>query len=222
MEKRVLIAVILSFIVLYAYQAMYPPPRPSPAGGTSTPKTSTAPPSAATSTVPPATPPAGSTQQPAEALPSSAAAPVVADSAERDITVENSAVSAVFATRGAVLKSWRLKKYPDSAGQPLELVPHTVPEGTSRPFTLSVGDQPTDSELSSALFKPSADRVDVTSGTSTLTFEYTHASGLAAKKDFVFSANQPYAVDFSSTVSRSGKALQPTVHWGPGIGSGVV
>jgi len=126
--------------------------------------------------------------------------------------VENSAVSAVFATRGAVLKSWRLKKYPDSAGQPLELVPHTVPEGTSRPFTLSVGDQPTDSALSSALFKPSADRVDVTSGTSTLTFEYTDASGLAAKKDFVFSADQPYAIDFSSTVSRSGKALQPTVH----------
>ncbi len=223
MEKRVLIAVILSFIVLYAYQAMFPPPKPSPPGGPNTPKTSTVAPSTATSTVPPAATTAGSTQQTAEAPQvSPAAAAIVADSAERDITVENSSVSAVFTTRGGALKSWRLKKYPDSAGQPLELIPHTVPSGTPRPFTLSVGDQATDSALSNALFKPSADRVQVTSGTSTLTFEYTDASGLAAKKDFVFSADHPYAIDFSSTVTRTGKTLEPTVQWGPGIGSGVV
>src|SRR5262245_13436382 len=173
MEKRVLIAVILSFIVLYAYQAMFPPPKPSPAGGPDTPKTSTVSPSAATSTVPRTGTAAGSAQPPAEApQPSPAAAPVVADSAERDITVESSSVRAVFNTRGGVLKSWRLKKYPDSAGQPLELIPHTVPAGTPRPFTLSVGDQATDSALSNGLFKPSTDRVDVASGTSTLTFEY--------------------------------------------------
>jgi YidC/Oxa1 family membrane protein insertase len=222
MEKRVLIAVILSFIVLYAYQALVPPPKPSPAGGTAAPKTSTGQ-STVTSTVPPATKPATSTPQTAEAAqPSPSATPLVADTAERDITVENSSISAVFTTRGGVLKSWRLKKYQDSAGQALELIPHTVPPGTPRPFTLSVGDQATDATLSSALFKPSADRVDATSGTSTLTFEYTDASGLAAKKDFVFSADQPYAIDFSSTVARSGKTVQPTVQWGPGIGSGVV
>ena len=28
MEKRVLLAVVLSFIVLYGYQAMFPPPDP--------------------------------------------------------------------------------------------------------------------------------------------------------------------------------------------------
>jgi YidC/Oxa1 family membrane protein insertase len=223
MEKRVLIAVILSFIVLYAYQVMFPPPKPSPSGGTGAPKTSTVSPSVATSTAQPITTNPGSTQQTAEApQPSPSAAPVVADTTERDITVENSSVSAVFTTRGGVLKSWRLKKYPDSTGQPLELIPHTVPSGTPRPFTLSVGDQATDSALSSALFKPSSDRIDVTSGTSTLTFEYTDASGLAAKKNFVFSADHPYAIEFSSTVARPGKNLQPSVQWGPGIGSGVV
>ncbi len=222
MEKRVLIAVILSFIVLYAYQALMPPPKPSPAG-TSAPKTSPGGQSTVNSTVPAATNPPTSTAQTAEAAPPSpSAAPVVADTAERDITVENSSISAIFTTRGGVLKSWRLKKYQDSAGQALELIPHTVPPGTPRPFTLSIGDQGTDATLSSALFKPSSERVDVTSGTSTLTFEYSDASGLSAKKDFVFSADHPYAIDFSSTVARSGKSLQPTVHWGPGIGSGVV
>ena len=49
-------------------------------------------------------------------------------------------VRAVFTTRGGALKSWRLKKYQDANRQPLELVPHTVPAGTLRPFTLSVPD----------------------------------------------------------------------------------
>ena len=30
MEKRVLLAVVLSFVVLYGYQALYPPPKPQP------------------------------------------------------------------------------------------------------------------------------------------------------------------------------------------------
>jgi YidC/Oxa1 family membrane protein insertase len=225
MEKRVLIAVLLSFIVLYAYQAMFPPPKPATSSGAAAPKTSTGAPTTVTSSVPPANASAGSAQSPAEAPPSpssSSAAPLVADAAERDITVENPSVSAVFTTRGGALKSWRLKKYHDHAGRPLELIPQTVPSGTSRPFTLSVGDQATDTTLSSALFKPSADRIDATSGTSTLTFEYTDGGGLSATKQFVFSADLPYAIDFSATVQRSGKNLQPTVLWGPGIGSGIV
>src|SRR6476661_6283147 len=205
MEKRVLIAVILSFIVLYAYQAMFPPPKPVTGTGAGAAKTSNGAPPKTTSTPPAATTPKP-TEQPAEASPPSpSAAPVVADSTERDITVESPSVSAVFTTRGGVLKSWRLKKYHDASQQPLELIPNTVPAGTSRPFTLSVGDPATDATLETALFKASADRIDVTSGRSTLTFEYADASGLAAKKEFVFSADLPYAIDFSTTVQRSGK-----------------
>ena len=222
MEKRVLIAVILSFIVLYAYQVMFPPPKPATGTGTGASKPSPTASSTATSTVPP-TGASAATQQPAEAAPpiSPAAAPLVADASERDIPVESSSVSAVFSTRGGVLKSWRLKKYQDVAKQPLELIPHTVPAGTPRPFTLSVGDQASDATLANGLFKPGTERIDLTSGQSTLTFEYADASGLTAKKEFRFTADQPYAIDFSATVQRSGKDLHPTVQWGPGIGSGV-
>src|SRR6185436_7891997 len=106
MEKRVLIAVILSFIVLFGYQAMFPPPKPAdikPLAGsqTTTPSPTTITPESPAQTTPPVTP--------ESATPPGAAA-LVADSAERDVTVENEAVSAVFSTRGAVLKSWRLKK----------------------------------------------------------------------------------------------------------------
>jgi YidC/Oxa1 family membrane protein insertase len=225
MEKRVLIAVILSFIVLYAYQVMFPPPKPASGSGAGSQKTSASPSasSTVTSTVPPTGTAVDATRQSAEATPpsSSPASPVVADTTERDIPFESPSVSAVFTTRGGVLKSWRLKKYQDSAKQPLELIPRTVPAGTPRPFSVSVGDQASDATLASALFKPSTDRIDLASGQSTLTFEYTDASGLSAKKEFVFTADQPYAIDFSATVQRSGKSVQPTIQWGPGIGSGV-
>ena len=60
MEKRVLLAVVLSFVVLYGYQAMFPPPEPAiPA------KTASAPPSAD---------PAGAIQPPATSPGSAAAA----------------------------------------------------------------------------------------------------------------------------------------------------
>jgi len=145
MEKRVLIAVILSFVVLYGYQAMFPPPKPAdikPLAGsqTTTPSTTTIAPESPAQTTPPLTPESSTP----------AAAALVADRAERDIAVESEAVSAVFSTRGAVLKSWRLKKYPDSSGKPLELIPHTVPTGTPRPFTLSVADASVTATLTKA------------------------------------------------------------------------
>ena len=73
-------------------------------------------------------------QRPCRARGRAASSPTAA---ERDVTFENDAVSAVFTTRGGALKSWRLKKYQDAAGQPLELVPQDVPPGTPRPFALS-------------------------------------------------------------------------------------
>src|SRR5262245_37257024 len=106
MEKRVLIAVILSFIVLYGYQAMFPPPKPStsrpPAAQTTTPSTTTITPESPNQVSPKA--PSGTT--PAASVP----AAVLGDASERDITVENSNVQAVFTTRGGALRSWRLKK----------------------------------------------------------------------------------------------------------------
>jgi len=219
MEKRVLIAVILSFIVLYGYQAMFPPPKPpvrNPAAGsqTTTPSTTTITPEAPAAANP-GVPASATTQSPV-------AVAVVGDERERDIPVENAAVQAVFSTRGGALKSWRLKKYQDAGGQALELVPHTVPPGTPRPFTISVSDTTTSAALAQALFKPSVDALQVTSGTSTLAFNYEDANGLKAHKEFTFSADLPYVIEFTASVSQGGKDLPPTVEWGPGIGSGVV
>ncbi len=219
MEKRVLLAVVLSFVVLYGYQALFPSPtarRPNPASATA-PAASPAAPAAGTQSSPgPATaeaPAAESTAPVAEAL--------VHDTVERDIPVEGPEVQAVFSTRGGVLKHWRLKRYLDSAGRPLDLVPSAALPGQQKPFSLSVGDPAIDATFSKALFKPSTESIDSRSA-ARLAFEYTDASGLSARKEFSFSPNHPYVLEFSATVTRNGAALTPTVHWGPALGTGTV
>jgi YidC/Oxa1 family membrane protein insertase len=224
MEKRVLLAVVLSFLVLYGYQALFTPPKPAgnPAGTVTTPapEKSPATPGSTTTSAAAAAPSGASAAAPSTAQP--AAAAIVADAAERDIAFENDSVRAVFSTRGGALKSWRLKKYQDANREPLELVPHTVPAGTLRPFTLSVADAAVSATLAQALFKPSADTVRPSSGPATLAFDYQDASGLSAHKEFLFTPASPYVIDFSATVTQAGKELVPTIEWGPGIGSGVV
>jgi YidC/Oxa1 family membrane protein insertase len=208
MEKRVLLAVLLSFLVLYGYQALFPPPEPPKPG----PKPAQSEPTAAE----PAKGQEAPQVQPVEA------APVLSDSAERDVTFENDSVSAVFTTRGGALKSWRLKKYQNAAGQPLDLVPSPVPAGTARPFTLAAEDPAVSATLSEALYKPSATAIQVTTAPATLTFEYQEAGGLSARKEFTFSPDAPYVIALSATVTQGGREIVPTVNAGPGIGTGLV
>jgi YidC/Oxa1 family membrane protein insertase len=216
MERRVLLAVLLSFVVLYGYQLLFPPPpepKPAPSGQ----------PAATNAGAP-------KTQQPtpaptAEAVPGqiSPAAPATAsDVSARDIVVENAAVRAVFTTRGAALKSWRLKKYHDADGKPLELVATHPPPGTPLPFTLATDDGAVSNTLASAVYTPSADALSIESGTRTLQFDLKDGSGIEVRKTFTFAADRPYSIGVSADVKRAGQALPVSVAWGPAMGSGIV
>ena len=215
MEKRVLLAIVLSFIVLYGYQALFPPPelqRP-PAQSQPAAPASGQPPAAA-----PAAQPGPAVEAPPVPQPQGPA-PVVADAAERDVTFENGSVKAVFTTRGGAIKSWRLKKYLNAAREPLELVPHDAPAGLAKPFILSVDDPALSKRIASALYRPSATAVDAASAPQTLTFEYQDAGGLSVRKEFSFHPDSPYVVHFSATVRSGGRDLVPAVEWGPAIGT---
>ena len=219
MEKRVLLAVILSFIVLVGSQVLFPPPKP-PAFETTPPAaTSTGSATPATSA---ATAPATPGADPAVQIPAAIEPPraTVAAAQDQDIVVDGPAVSAVFSTRGATLKSWRLKSYRDDRGEPLELVPTAVPNPV-RPFTLSVDDPVVSAALRGALFKPSANSLTI-AGPSTLTFEYRDEAGLTATKQFSFAPERPYEIGFAVRVSRNGAPLRPTIDLGPSIGTGVI
>jgi YidC/Oxa1 family membrane protein insertase len=213
MERRVLIAILLSFLVVYVYQALLPPAEQVP------------PPlqqeqQAATATPPPAQPPAGAAPPTASPQVSSGIQPVVADASEREIVVESPSVRAVFSTRGAELRNWRLKSFLDQSGEPQELVPTAIPPDQPRPFSLTTGDPAVDARLRGALYRPSADRITVDGGGASLTFEYRDSAGLDARKVFRFGAEtEPYVIRFSASVVNEGQTLNPSVQWGPGLGS---
>src|SRR2546422_11581944 len=148
MERRVLLAIFLSFLVLYIYQALVVKPVPKPA---ITPAPQTA---AGTATTPAA---ADSATSPAPSVPPPAAPvipaaqPLVADAEERDIRIETRDVIAVFTNRGARLKSWRLKRYFDQDKQPQELVEHELPS-QPLPFTLRTPNDAETAVLNTALY----------------------------------------------------------------------
>jgi len=214
MEKRLLVAIFLSFLVLYAYQVFVQKPALEKAKRE------------APATAPAASPggtAGGGAQAAGVAAPDAPvvlAAPLVADRAERDIVVETRSVRAVFTNRGARLKSWQLKTYLDLRKKPQELVAAYMPDYRARPFDLKVDDAAANEALKTALFKASADdagRVDVARQAETLTFDYKDASGLSARKAFTFEPTG-FIVRVAVDVEAGGKTLNPTVLWGLGLG----
>jgi YidC/Oxa1 family membrane protein insertase len=212
MERRVFLAIFLSFIVLVAYQAMFaPPPEPAPAASPGQPQ----------ATASPGASPA-STPAPVAEKPAPEPQPLMADAAARDIVVETDNVVATFNTQGAVLRSYRLRHYRDAKGEPLELVPTDLPSGTfARPFTLLTDDEKESAILARALFQASADALSLGAGPGTLTFQYRDASGLNARKTFEFQAKgDAYIVNVGAAVDVAGTPRPVALAFGPAIGPG--
>lgn len=222
MERRVLLAVFLSFLVLYAYQALIGPPpdaqRPDAASGApAAPGAPAAAPPSAVAADPPAAPAAPPAAPAAEAA---APEPVVADDAPREIVVESSRFRAAFANRGAVLTSWRLAEYLDD-GEPVELVPRDLPDDAPAPFALAFDDPRLTRLAGEALFRPSAGRVQLGDRTGSLSFDYEDAAGLRIRKTFRFDPSaSPYLLTLTVEAAQGEQPLDPVLRWGPALGGG--
>jgi len=223
MEKRVFLAIFLSFAILAIYQ-YYFVPAPKPVQTTQT----GAPPAVTAPTPAPAAP-AGTPAAPAPA----SAAPLVGDKEARDVTVDTDTVTAVFTTRGAALKSWKLKKYRstiesrDPAGNvtstsvPFEVVPQDVPETLPHALTLATDDPTLSATLKNALYLPSASGLSLGAGSGTLTFEYRDASGLTARKTIQFQPDgKSYLIKVDAAVDVAGRPQPVSLDWGPAVGLG--
>jgi YidC/Oxa1 family membrane protein insertase len=224
MEKRVLLAVTLSFIVLVAYQALVPKPRvaprPAPSGQMQAGQTGAAQGGSAAAGTSAAGQPSGA-DAPVEAAPSTpAVAALVADGTERDIVVETTHVRATFSTRGGVLKSWVLKHYLEADGKPIDIIPAQPAGIASKPFAISApSDDALTSRLQQALYKPSADTLQLGDAPGSIKFEFQDANGLAVTKTFNFQPDgKPYLLRFTVNSSLGGTPFKPTIHGGTGIG----
>ena len=224
MERRVLLAITLSFLVLFLFQRFVMPPPPASAprntsgapAGQGTPAPSTTTPSTLTPSAPSA--------------PGAPAAPTieatVSEANSREIVVENSKVRAVFSNRGGVIRSWILKEFRDDAGQPLDLVPADAGDNATKPFTLTVDDQAISDRMKTATYRvtaggsPAGDKVDATATPQTIVFETASADGLNVKKSFTLEPTS-YVIGFSADVRAGAQQLNPIVHWGPGLGDDI-
>jgi YidC/Oxa1 family membrane protein insertase len=215
MDRRVLLAVFLSFLVLYGYQALFVPIEPAPASEQSA--SAPAAPQPAAAAPQPAAVSDGSAVAPVAAAP--VAAPVVGETADRAIRVESDLVTAVFSNRGAVLESWRLSRYRDDANQPLELIPPRLQSAQERPFTIVVGDPALDARLRDGVYlADTAESVlDARTSPVAISFDFQDADDLRVRKTFTIQPGS-YVIGLSITVEHQSRRLTPTVRWGPALG----
>jgi YidC/Oxa1 family membrane protein insertase len=209
MDKRTLLAVVLSIAVLFIYQNYFAPP-PVPRSAPEQ-QTTVAPPA-----VQPAAPAApGSPGAPAAVIPPSAlstgrmVAVPTASGRDEDIVVDTPLYRAVFSTRGAALKSFQLKQYrtavendedlveifyrligkgkPRREGQPplVELV--HVSEGMPRPLAVSFPDSTANVPLD-GFYDASVTKLDLMRSTDPrkLTFTQTYPGAMRIDKIFTF------------------------------------
>ncbi len=222
MEKRLILAIVLSFLVLFGYQALFnkpdkTPPRPEvTAVAPSTPVPGTA---GAVQQQQKAVAPEAKPAQ-AEALPPKDLS-AVAGRAETDIVVDTPLYRAIWSNKGGVLKSWKLKTYKSSLKlkEDLEIVPALAAEIGRYPFSLGLDDTALATLLNSSLFETSGAGLELADGAKgEIRFVFSDGASVRAEKTYGFTGGT-YALTTEVRVWKNGQPMTPSVLWGPGIGN---
>jgi YidC/Oxa1 family membrane protein insertase len=228
MDKRTLLAVVLSITVLLVYQTFFVKPPV---------KTAPVPVQQQTSTTPQAAKPAPEPTMATAAAPVASiqtaatgrlAAAQAVTGTERDVTVETPLFRAVLTTRGGALKSFQLKQYktevansedivdifmrmigqgkPKREGgpKPVELV--HVAEGMPRPLSISFPDS-TINVPGDGFYEADGSMLDMTTGKEPrrLTFSQTYPGELKIEKAFTFHPDK-YSFELEVRVHNLGAA----------------
>src|SRR5436190_20746245 len=199
MEKRVILAFILSFAVLYAFRALFSPPPP-----TETPSEVQRPtPEPASKSVAPPNPPAEKSE-----LLEASSKDLRAEKAE-EFEVDTPLYTATFSNVGGVLKSYKLKAFSDDKGHPLELIDQSAGSKVGWPLAVTTGDKTLDEELSGAPFVGRKDG-------DLLSFEKA-ANGLHVREVFQFD-RENYEFTLQVAVVKDGKNIPSYISWRGGFG----
>lgn len=219
MEKRLIIAIALSFVILFAWQALFvktPPPQPE-----STPQEQTE----EARDLPPVIPQAKADSS-AETASTQAETPPPAESKaisgerRQEISIDTPLYRAVWSSQGAVLTSWRLKQHRDDSGEDLELVSQASRELNLYPMSLKTDDSQFDALINGALYLPSRTRLELVSEDETqeLVFEFADGEGNRVEKRFIFWAGG-YDMEMQVRAWKNGQPLEPYLVWGPQFGT---
>jgi len=217
MEKRVLLAIVLSFLILILYQAFFikkqPQPETPPESLTEIEKKPEQEPAEKGLLSPPAI-----TEEREPAEEERDLQPISAQ-AEEEILIDTSLYKATWSNRGGVLKSWKLKKHTDENKEDLDLVSLRSSELGIYPFSLRTDDSSFDSTINAALFEFSNLKLELEGGrTGELRFQYADDKGTRVEKILTFQDGK-YDFDVKINVWKYGQKIESLVLWGPGFGN---
>ncbi len=206
MEARLLIAFVLMFLVLFLTPYLYKQTQSGPKG--TAPVT---PQKAEQMSKPP--PPAPET--PAVVAPttpdSKAQTAAVQAGKDEDFSIDTSLYHIVFTNKGAVVKSWVLKKYRDSNDKPLELVNTGAVTKVPAPLSLYFKDRKPNYDANSVRYvgTPTADGLGI---------DYEYSDGQTAVHKSLRFGKETYRSQITSEVNAPGTTLPHYLSWRGGFG----
>ncbi len=222
-NKRLILAIVLSFVVLVLYQAIFMKNKPQPGVQPQPQKPAAQVEEQAPKTAGEALPgaPSQASQKEERAAEMQKYEEVRAED-EKQVVIDTPLYQAVWSNRGASLRSWKLKKHMNDQKEELELVSSRAREIGRYPFFLQTQDAELDRALNDSLFVTSASRLTLRDGEKGgVKFEYSDKNTVKIEKVFVFYGGT-YDFDVRVNLWKDGKKIEPRMIWGPGIGDPVV
>jgi YidC/Oxa1 family membrane protein insertase len=215
-ELRIIVASILSMGVILLWTKFFAPKTPVQ------PPQANRPAQSAPVTPGPATPPATSTKQAPAAGTAIAPVPPVSvtpksDSQERTTVIENNLYRVEISNRGAVVKSWQLKKYKDDA-KPQRVLDVVHPDASQQtggwPFAVVLDDEQLQNAANAGLYQSSSETSEL-HAPADLQFSWSDGH-LEITKHFRF--DHTYVVGVETSATLNGRPITAGLGWLGGFG----
>jgi len=222
----VVLVIAITFVWLHFYQPPVPQQKPGPAA------TQTAPAQAGGSA------PASRAEQAASAAPARPVViPTIQASAEKSFEVDSGLYHVELSNRGAVVRSWKLKKYGDDqrTPQPLDLVNPIAAPDLGWPFSLVLSDKQLEAQANSVLYEVSTAFLTAHGVGTPLQTPPRAATHFDAPVSVIFhwsdghldvtktlKFTQDYQMSVEASVTLDGKPLPAALAWRGGFGDRAV
>jgi YidC/Oxa1 family membrane protein insertase len=222
-ELRIVVASLLSLVVILLWAKFFGPKPPTNLPQGNRPAQTAPAPTTPGSGTPSAATPSTNSAAPFRGTMTSmsgvaqAAIPPKSEAQERTIVVENDLYRVEFSNRGAVVKSWQLKKYTDDSKPPriLDLVhPDAAQQTGGWPFAVALNDEQQESAANSALYQVSTPATNLHAPADA---EFSWSDGhLEVTKRFHF--DHTYVVRVETSAKFNGAPIVAGLSWLGGFG----
>jgi len=217
-QLRLLVASLLSLAVIVVWAKFFAP-KPQLTPPQSGQSQTGAPPTPGQSAAPNTPPP------PVTKVTAAPPAAVKGEASERPIVIENSLYRVEFSNRGAVVKSWQLKKYRDDAKPPrtLDLVhPEAGNELNAWPLSVALSNNELDQSANNGLFVAASKNKSAPAAlTAPAELDFSWSDGhLEVTKHFHF--DDSYVVGVEVSAKLDGKPITAGLSWLGGFGDTTV